>query len=134
MAEYENTFVREVKERSMTDASEILNWYRNLYHTEDNHTEQGIVAYAINDLFMEYKDVVPKSEVERLEKEVDRLSQVVLYYDAFKADEIKDARQEVAMGIFEEIEKCMAHDYISTIGVYNGALELRITELKKKYI
>ena len=36
--------------------------------------------------------------------------------------------------IFDEIEKCLKHDYISSIGVYNGALGLRIAELKKKYI
>lgn len=52
---YENTFVREVKEHNMTNPLEILNWYRNLYHCEDNHTEHGIMAYAINDLFMKYK-------------------------------------------------------------------------------
>lgn len=59
---YENTFVREVKEKNITDPANILNWYRNLYHTEDNHTEHGIVAYAINDFFA---DVVPKSEVDK---------------------------------------------------------------------
>ena len=48
-------FVEEVKKHNMTDPLEILNWYRNLYHTEDNHTEHGIMAYAINDLFMKYK-------------------------------------------------------------------------------
>lgn len=53
--EYENTFVKEVKEHNMTDPLDILNWYRNLYHTEDNHTEHGIMAWAINDLFMQYK-------------------------------------------------------------------------------
>lgn len=52
---YENSFVREVKEKNITDPLEILNWYRNLYHTEDNHTEHGIVAWAINDLFVKYK-------------------------------------------------------------------------------
>lgn len=41
---YENTFVKEVKEHNMTDPLDILNWYRNLYHTEDNHTEHGIMA------------------------------------------------------------------------------------------
>lgn len=51
--QYENTFVREIKEKNIIDPLEILNWYRNLYHTEDNHTEHGIVAYAINDLFTE---------------------------------------------------------------------------------
>ena len=48
-------------------------------------------------------DVVPKSEVEELYKEIDRLSQVVLYHDSFKADEIRDAKAEVAREIFEEI-------------------------------
>lgn len=51
----ENLFVKEVKEHNMTDPLDILNWYRNLYHTEDNHTEQGIMAWAINDLFVKYK-------------------------------------------------------------------------------
>ena len=55
MMEYKNTFVKEVKENNMTDPLDILNWYRNLYHAEGNHTEHGIMALAINDLFMKYK-------------------------------------------------------------------------------
>lgn len=31
---------------------EILNWYRNLYYTENDNTERGIMARAINDLFI----------------------------------------------------------------------------------
>lgn len=54
----ENTFVKEVKKHNMTDPLDILNWYRNLYHCEDNHIEQGIVANAINDLFVTCKDVM----------------------------------------------------------------------------
>ena len=54
----ENTFVREVKKHNMTNPLDILNWYRNLYHCEDNHIEQGIMANAINDLFVTYKDVM----------------------------------------------------------------------------
>lgn len=50
----EQVFIREIKEKNITDPMDILNWYRNLYHTEDNHTERGIVAAAINDLFVEY--------------------------------------------------------------------------------
>lgn len=53
---YENDFVKEVKEYNMTDPFEILNWYRNLYYKEGNNTEHGIVAEAINDLFMNLKD------------------------------------------------------------------------------
>lgn len=52
--EYENTFVREVKEKNMTNPFEILNWYRNLYHNEDADTERGFMARVINDLFMNY--------------------------------------------------------------------------------
>lgn len=50
-----NLFVQEVKKHNMTDPLDILNWYRNLYHCEDNHIEQGIMANAINDLFVQYK-------------------------------------------------------------------------------
>lgn len=34
-------------------AKEILNYYRNLYYTEPQVTERGIVANAINDFFNE---------------------------------------------------------------------------------
>mgnify|MGYP006907956019 CR=1 FL=1 len=49
-------FVEEVKNSNMTPI-EILNWYRNFYHTEDNSTEQGIMARAINDIFIRLKDI-----------------------------------------------------------------------------
>lgn len=49
-------FVYEVKKHNMKDPLEILNWYRNLYYKEGNHTEHGIMAEAINDLFMKYKN------------------------------------------------------------------------------
>ena len=48
-------FVEEVIKNNM-DFLEILNWYRNLYYKEGNHTERGIMANAINDLFMTYKE------------------------------------------------------------------------------
>ena len=54
-AVYENDFVEEVIEDNLADPIEILNWYRNLYYAEGNETERGIVANAINDLFMKYK-------------------------------------------------------------------------------
>lgn len=34
---------------------DILNWYRNLYHLEESNTEHGIMARAINDMFMKAK-------------------------------------------------------------------------------
>jgi hypothetical protein len=53
----ENYFVKAVEECNMTKPLEILNWYRNLYYKEEVHTEHRIMAEAINNLFMEYKDV-----------------------------------------------------------------------------
>lgn len=63
-------FMRGVKEHNITDPFEILNWYRNLYHAEDNHTEHGIMAYAINDVFMEYKNVVSKVIVNQIFEDI----------------------------------------------------------------
>lgn len=34
---------------------DILNWYRNLYHQAGSNTEHGIMARAINDMFMKAK-------------------------------------------------------------------------------
>lgn len=48
-------FVEEVSKHNM-DSLEILNWYRNLYYKEGSNTEKGIMARAINDLFMKYKE------------------------------------------------------------------------------
>lgn len=53
----DNTFAEEVLEDNITDPIEILNWYRNLYYREPSHTERGIMADAINDLFVGYKIV-----------------------------------------------------------------------------
>lgn len=50
-------FVEEIKHFNMTEPLEILNWYRNLYCKENDNTERGIMARAINDLFMRYKDI-----------------------------------------------------------------------------
>ena len=33
----------------------ILNWYRNLYYQAEPNTEHGIMAKAINDMFMKAK-------------------------------------------------------------------------------
>lgn len=49
-------YFAEVVESSNMDVLEILNWYRNLYHNENPNTERGIMARAINDLFMIYKE------------------------------------------------------------------------------
>lgn len=70
-------------------------------------------------------EVVPRSEVERLEKEVDRLSQVVLYHDAFKADEIRE--------IFEEIETLFGA--ATEVTIIAQVIEMsEYKALKKKYL
>lgn len=50
MDELEKHFIEGIK----TDDKclDILNWYRNLYYKENDTTERGIMARAINDLFM----------------------------------------------------------------------------------
>ena len=53
MDEMEHYFISNVK-RSDTHV-EVLNWYRNLYYTENTNTERGIMARAINDLFVNLK-------------------------------------------------------------------------------
>lgn len=52
-----NNFVEEVEKHHMTNPLEILNWYRNLYYQEEFPSERRIMAEAINNLFMKYKDV-----------------------------------------------------------------------------
>lgn len=54
MDEIGQYFVSNVKKSD--SYAEILNWYRNLYYTENDNTERGIVTRAINDLFMSLKD------------------------------------------------------------------------------
>ena len=41
--------------KSCKNSIEILNWYRNVYHTESQNTEQGIMSLAINDIFIKAK-------------------------------------------------------------------------------
>lgn len=36
---------------------EILNWYRNLYYQQEPDTERGIMARAINGLFMQMREM-----------------------------------------------------------------------------
>lgn len=41
--------------KKMTNYMDILNWYRNLYYKEEQDTEHGIMANAINDMFKKAK-------------------------------------------------------------------------------
>ena len=127
--EYENTFVREVKEHNMTDPFEILNWYRNLYHTEDNHTEHGIMAYAINDAFMAYKNVVPNSEVESLQVELDAMrgaaNSYKMHYESAKAEVAKEIFQKIKNELREAIKNNyrVIHEHIEEHDEINAELD-----------
>jgi hypothetical protein len=50
-----NTFTSSITE-SM-DCWDILNWYRNLYYKESKVTEEGIMAWAIDDCFKRLQEV-----------------------------------------------------------------------------
>ena len=52
MDNLEKYFIENIKS---TDSSiDILNWYRNLYYKEEPDTERGVVARAINNLFISF--------------------------------------------------------------------------------
>lgn len=54
MMQLDGVFVSSIKKDD--SYMDILNWYRNLYHAENPNTERGIMANAINDLFMILRD------------------------------------------------------------------------------
>ncbi len=112
-------------------ASEILNYYRNLYYAEPQVTEHGIVANAINDFFSE------------------KIGEVEMLQGALKAEErhneltmqiAQKAKSEVAEEIFDEIEKLVSTNkktvgcatYEETIFYIEDFIE-DLAELKKKY-
>jgi hypothetical protein len=54
MDEMERYFVSNANK--MDSYIDVLNWYRNLYYHESTNTERGIMAWAINDLFISLQD------------------------------------------------------------------------------
>ena len=88
-------------------------------------SENGVLddfayRYDINEI--PTADVVPKSEVERLEREVETLKDNNEHLAVLLVEE----KAEVAMGIFAEIERMC----IDTFGNFNHRV---FAELKKKY-
>ena len=87
---------------------------------------------------MPTEDVVPKSEVEELEKEVERLTAILHSYAlqygtvADKQKAIDKAKAKVAREIFEEIEK-LSHKFMNDQHYIFGDMLWDIYELKKKY-
>ena len=96
------------------------------------------LAYKTGKTIQEIKeiptaDVVPKSEVEWLYKQVDCLLQEVMYNDDIAKMKVDEAKAEVAREIFEEIEskKMFLKDCVGNMGIV--VLFKDIAELKKKY-
>ena len=128
-----------------------LNLFRNLYYNDGNATEYGIIANAINDYFT--ADVVPKSEVDRLQAEVKVLTKnsitskypccvscskgLILTKSLEEYDKLlADIANEVAREIFEEIEKIIQYSYeVDALGEWHDETLLLggISELKEKY-
>lgn len=50
-----SVFMQGVSQAPEAGAREILNWYRNLYYKEPQHTERGCVAWAINEVLKSLK-------------------------------------------------------------------------------
>ena len=99
---FNNNFVREVLEHQMT-SKEILNWYRNLYHAENSNTEHGIVAMAINDMFLASQREIEDAAVDEF---VDYLkSTQVSKMDDMVSDYIAIEDIELAAKEFTEAEE-----------------------------
>lgn len=65
--EIENNFVKGLKAYPSDSCWDILNWYRNLYHKENDNTERGIVARAINEALVEHHSKLNKEKNTYLE-------------------------------------------------------------------
>lgn len=119
-----------------TDAEQIEKRLMELFmeprymHDEDNYyTGMSISIDEIR--HAPTADVVPKSEVEMTIKEVDRLSQVVLYNDSITEMKVEEAKAEFARRFFEEIEK--EPSLIIAEQKHYIICENDLVELKKKY-
>lgn len=52
----DSVFMKGVKQAPEVGPREILNWYRNLYYKEPQHTERGCLACAINEVLKLVKE------------------------------------------------------------------------------
>jgi hypothetical protein len=72
-------------------ASEILNYYRNLYYAEPQVTERGIVANAINDVLPRMVEVVRCKDCARTEMFVDIVGNTRLFCTCFLKNQEVDS-------------------------------------------
>ena len=108
---------------------------RELWNDKPKDVQDKDIADFSRDvgLLKEYinaADVVPKSEVERLQKDVEGYKHLEVISNTAVDRLRKDLEAEVAREIFEEIEKCQT----IMIGVRCEVIPFyMIAELKKKY-
>ena len=99
----------------INDSAEILNWYRNLYHTENSNTEKGIMARAINDILPEY--CRQRAEIERLKgiAEVKQKNKRTLKAKAIKefAERVKERTYHYYDSDIDEVAKELTDSYSS---------------------
>ena len=99
---------------------------------------------AVGDLqYLPTADVVPKSEVERLQSEVERLkkdNEYILMQHRFQRrpsgdcwnDVIEKAKADVAQAIFDNVDE-IAYRYLNDSDYSAGDMIYDLNELKKKY-
>lgn len=84
---------------------------------------------------MPTSDVVPKSEVDKAEAEIERLQTILESY-ALQYGTVRDqhkVKSEIAREIFWEIKTCLEYEYMSYLKAYDYTLLTRIEELENKY-
>lgn len=76
----------DIKEYENLTATQQLNLFRNLYYTDGNATENGIIANAINDILLEYN---------RQKEEIDRFADIGKLYSEIRAEAIKEVTEMI---------------------------------------
>ena len=136
---------------------------RNCFHSyvceqfNENKDDNNEKCHFLNDHYVPIADVVPKSEVEKIEKEssafaeiihkqedeIQQLRKSLLTKQALEEEfsksvkkiekqalkTIENAKQEVAREIFEEIERTLPNEF----PFLGTAVAVYLAELKKKY-
>ena len=120
----EKFFVEEAEK--IKDSAEILNWYRNLYHTENPNTERGLMARTLNDILPEY--VRQKAEIEALingqETLQKHIAEKMAKIEQLKAEKVKlhtlipkmlaEAKSEAIKEFAERLKSKFTHSGKST--------------------
>lgn len=76
-------------------------------------------------------DVVPKSEVEWLYKQVDMLSQEVMYNDDIAKMKVDEAKAEVAREILRRLRKCFINTSVMRLTRFIGLTKQTLPNSKR---